>query len=65
LIARLGSSQNKILLWRAPLTMIISYDLCCTEQPQTVLAMRSLGEISLACEDGSPQADLSVQKARD
>ena len=34
LIARLGSSQNKILLWRAWLTMIIFYDLRCTEQSQ-------------------------------
>jgi hypothetical protein len=33
LIARLGS-QNRILLWRAPSTMIIFYDLRCTEQSQ-------------------------------
>jgi hypothetical protein len=34
MIARLGSSQNKILLSGAPLTMIIFYDLRCTEQSQ-------------------------------
>ena len=32
LIARFGSSQNKILLWHARLTMIIFYDLHYTEQ---------------------------------
>jgi hypothetical protein len=34
LIARLGSLQNEILLWRVPLIMIIFYDLPCTEQSQ-------------------------------
>src|SRR6267143_2651012 len=34
LIARLGSSQSQILIWRAPVTMIIFYDLRCTEQSQ-------------------------------
>src|SRR5437867_13392914 len=64
LIARLGSSQNKILLWRARLT-IISTTCVAPNSLRSVLATRSFGEISLACQDSSPQAELSVQKPRD
>ena len=50
LIARLGSSQNKILKWHAPLTMNIFYDLRAPNSLRSVLATRSSGKISLACQ---------------